>query len=109
MDNSAQLIWNYLNKKEACGVESPKYILEVLTVCDACCKMLATLDMANEWPWAFTDIRFVLFEGAVMFVDQVSVQGKPGTNKSVAQFYVNTSTDGTNFVYNLDESGYQVK
>lgn len=64
---------------------------------------------ANEWSWAFTDIHFVLFEGAAMFVDQVSVQGKPGTNKSVAQFYVNTSTDGIHFVYNRDESGYQVK
>ena len=40
VDNSAQVIWNYPNKKEACGVESPKYILAVLTVCDACCKML---------------------------------------------------------------------
>ncbi|KAL9959837.1 hypothetical protein ACROYT_G033195 [Oculina patagonica] len=43
--------------------------------------------------------------GAVVWVDQVSVQGKASTAKSVTQYYVKTSTDNTNFAYILDGAG----
>lgn len=43
-----------------------------------------------------------------MSVDQVSVQGKPGTKKSVTQYYLKTSTDDVNFAYILDGSGPKV-
>lgn len=64
------------------------------------------LDMAEV---LFFDIHSVLFEGAVMFVDQVSIQGKPGTTKSVTQFYLKTSTDGVYFSYIVNGSHPVVK
>ena len=44
-----------------------------------------------------------------MLVDQVSVQGKPSTSKSVTQFYLKISTDDVHFAYILDGSGPKVK
>lgn len=44
-----------------------------------------------------------------MSIDQVSVQGKPSTSKSVTQYYVKTSKDGSNFNYIVDGSGPKVR
>lgn len=57
----------------------------------------------------FFNIHFVLFEGAVMLIDQISIQGKPGTTKSVSLCYLKTSTDGANFSYITKGSDTMVK
>ncbi|XP_022783430.1 coadhesin-like [Stylophora pistillata] len=43
--------------------------------------------------------------GGVVTIDQLAVQGKASTKKSVSSYYVKTSKDGFTFSYILDESG----
>ena len=42
-----------------------------------------------------------LFLGRILWVDRVSVQGKPNSEKSVTQYFVKTSTDNVNFQNSL--------
>ncbi|XP_020619750.1 coadhesin-like [Orbicella faveolata] len=46
--------------------------------------------------------------GAVMLVEQVSVQGKANSNKSVSEYYIKTSTDNINFNFVLEGSRRKV-
>ena len=46
----------------------------------------------------FNGLKIVLmFEGFNLLFDQVSVQGKPDSNRSVSQYYLKTSTDNISF------------
>ncbi|KAL9959434.1 hypothetical protein ACROYT_G032758 [Oculina patagonica] len=42
--------------------------------------------------------------GAVVWINQVSVQGKPNSTRSVTQYYIQTSTDNINFAFIFDGS-----
>ena len=43
-----------------------------------------------------------------MLVEQVSVQGKADSNKSVSEYYIKTSTDNINFNFVLEGSRRKV-